>query len=80
MRTHKMVSNCTSFNILELSFTEITQEERNPCSANVEQQCSMLNVSHEDVYIKNWTSEMYSFYNEVNEKDGKGLKEIMNYV
>ena len=77
---NRMMINKNSVNTKELSFTEITQEERNPCSANVEQQCSMLNVSHEDVYIKNWTSEMYSFYNEVNEKDGKGLKEIMNYV
>ena len=74
---NRMMINKNSENTKELSFTEITQEERNPCSANVEQQCSMLNVSHEDVYIKNWTSEMYSFYNEVNEKDGKGLKEIL---
>ena len=54
-----------------LSFDEITCQEFNPLNANVREQCSMLNINRDEVIVKNWTPEMYKFYNEVNKDDGK---------
>ena len=52
------------------SFEKIICQEDNPLSANVREQCSMLNISRDEVVVKNWTPEMYKFYNEVNKIDG----------
>ena len=55
----------------KLSFDEIISHDENPLDANVREQCSMLNLKREEVIIKNWTPEMYKFYNEINRSDGK---------
>ena len=63
-----------------LSFDEITCQEFNPLNANVREQCSMLNINRDEVIVRNWTPEMYKFYNEVNKDDGKkNYFDFLNY-
>ena len=53
-----------------VSFDEIISQD-DPLHANVREQCSMLNIKRDEVIVKNWTPEMYKFYNEINKSDGK---------
>ena len=53
-----------------VSFDDIISQD-DPLHANVREQCSMLNIKRDDVIVKNWTPEMYKFYNEINKSDGK---------
>ena len=53
-----------------VSFDEIISQD-DPLHANVREQCSMLNIKRDEVIVKNWTPEMYKFYNEINKLDGE---------
>ena len=62
-----------------MSFKEITHAENNSINA-IQQEDLMLKIPHEDSYIKGWTSEMYTFYNEINKDDGNVQKLLCSYL
>jgi len=51
-----------------VSLDEIISQD-DPLHANVREQCSMLSIKRDEVIVKNWTPEMYKFYNEINKSD-----------
>ena len=69
-----VVGNTIGSDTPTLTFDEIIQTESDSFTANVRQQCTMLKVPHEEVFIRNWTSEMYKFYNEINKEKGNVQK------
>ena len=62
-----------------MSFKEITDAESNPINAP-QQEYSMLNSPNEDANINGWTSEMYTFYNEINKDDGNVKNLLGSYL
>ena len=64
----KSRTNFKSLASCQRSFEQITHQEIKSCNGTVEQ--PPIDISHQDVLIRNWTEEMYTFYNEINMEDG----------